>query len=346
MKHKAFILFLLFLGVMPLVSTAQAEKEKSSGTVSLQVDNDAFVGTDRDYTSGVRLIWISPDLTGSKENSRLPKWIYSLSKLAPFANRPGFQNYVSFSIAQSVYTPYDIRRADLIEDDRPYAGMLCLGIAFHSRGKRSMDTLEFELGIVGPHSFAGQFQKLVHRMFNWAYPMGWDNQLKDEPALEAIYDRKWKLLRSSDNCSFGCDLIPHTKAGLGNVYIGAGAGVGFRFGWNLPDDFGTSFFGADGRSKTALDRGVSRGSSGRWFGIHVFAAVDGQGILRDIFLDGSTFRDSHRVEKKAFIADVSVGAAVVAGQFKVSYRQVYQSKRFETQGEKQVYGQIILSFSY
>jgi len=135
----------------------------------------------------------------------------------PFINKPGFQRAISMSIGQNIYTPEDIKRRDLIKEDRPYAGITYLAIGFHSKSSRRMDTLEFDLGIVGRHSYAEDCQKVVHEWIDSAKPEGWDNQLRDEPVLEVVYERKWKLLQSGAGGGFGYDFIPHMGAGLGNV---------------------------------------------------------------------------------------------------------------------------------
>lgn len=57
---------------------------------------------------------------------------------------------------------------------------------------------------------AEQSQKFVHELINGVKPNKWDNQLKDELALEVIYERKWKLLQSGTGNGFSFDLIPHT----------------------------------------------------------------------------------------------------------------------------------------
>jgi hypothetical protein len=112
--------------------------------------------------------------------------------------------------------------------------MLYYAIGFHSKSSRQMDSLEFLLGIVGPHSYAEETQKKVHELCNNDILNGWDNQLKDEPVLGVFYDRKWKLRQSKISSGFSHDLIPHMGVGFGNALIYAHAGAGLRFGWNLP----------------------------------------------------------------------------------------------------------------
>jgi lipid A 3-O-deacylase len=52
---------------------SQAKKAKDTQTFSFYLANDLFADTDREYTSGVRLTLISPDLTGYRENPKLPE---------------------------------------------------------------------------------------------------------------------------------------------------------------------------------------------------------------------------------------------------------------------------------
>jgi len=330
MRHKLFIIFIL-LGLLPIQTLAQAEKTDIQGTFSFYFGNDTFLGTDRCFTGGWKLGWMSKNLKNYRENPLL-KWL-------PFVNKPGFQHSISLAIGQSIYTPDDISRDDLIQEDRPYAGILFLALGIHSISNRRMDILEINLGIIGPHSYAGQMQKFIHRLTNATRPNGWHNQLKDELALEAIYERKWKLIQPQSGNGFGFDLIPHLGGGLGNVYIYANTGMQIRLGWNLAADFGTNLIRPGG------DCSVSFRRSGR-FGVHFFAAADGKALLRNIFLDGNTFQDSHRVDKRPFTMDISLGMGIRVGRFNFSYAYVFWTKKFKTETRKQVFASLNLSYSY
>ncbi len=344
MKRKVLILSVL-VGVLFLAAAARGEQDKSSGVLSFRLENDMFAGTDRYYTNGVRMTWVSPAMTKADKNSRLPKWIHFLNKVGPFTGRTASENNVSIFLGQNTYTPSDIESSDLIRDDRPYAGMTYLGFGFYSRNTSIMDSLEFYFGIIGPHSFAEQSQKFLHDFFNWAYPQGWDNQLRDEPALELLFDHKWKFIQSGENEGFRYDAIPHLGAGLGNIYIGARAGVLLRCGWNLPEDFGTHLF-LPGSGKTASSdkKDTVNNRQGR-FGIYFYTGVEGETVLRDIFLDGNTFVKSHGVDRESFVAGIVGGVALTTGRFTIAYGYFYQTKRFKMQRGKQAYGQINISFS-
>ena len=346
MKLESIFLVSLLL-LLPLTAMAQDETAKDFNTFTLYVENDMLHRTDSLYTSGLKLSWISPDLRDYRENSRLPRWSYPLIDRLPFVNEPGFQRAISISIGQNIYTPENIIQSDLIQDDRPYAGITYFAIGFHSKNSCRMDTLEFDLGIVGRHSYAEDCQKVVHEWIDSTDPKGWHNQLKDEPVLGVFYDRKWKLRQSKISSGFSYDLIPHMGAGLGNALIYAHAGAGLRFGWNLPNDFGTFTIRPGSDTNAAFDETDPRFfRSDQRFGIHVFAAVGGSWVLRNIFLDGNTFRDSHSVDKEPFVGNCMVGAGLVLSRFKMSFAHVYQTKEFKTQKNEHSFTAITLSFSY
>jgi len=345
---KLICIFLFSLsGLLPLTAVAQDEAAKDFRTFTLYLENDIFDDTDSLYTSGLKLSWISPDLTDYRENSRLPKWSYPLIKRLPLVNKPGLQYSVSMSIGQNIYTPEDTESSDLVKDDRPYAGILYYAIGFHSKSSRRMDSLEFVLGIVGPHSYAEETQKKVHELSNKDSPNGWDNQLEDEPILGVFYDRKWKLRQSKTRSRFSYDLIPHMGVGLGNALTYAHIGTGLRFGWNLPNDFGTFTIRPGSDTNAAIDETDPRFfRRDERFGIHVFAAVGGSWILRNILLDGNTFRDSHSVDKEPFVANFMVGVGLLLSRLKVSFAHVYHTKEFKTQKNEHSFTAITLSFSY
>jgi len=330
MKQKT-VLLLLIVGFLPLISAAQAKRTDRSGAFSICFENDLFAGTDRCFTGGLKLGWMSKDLKTDKEKPIL-RWL-------PFIGKPGFQHTFSLSLGLNVFTPDDIKRTEVIEGDRPYAGILYLAAGAHSISQRRMNTWEFSIGIVGPHSYAEQIQKFLHELTSATYPEGWDNQLKDELALQLVYESKWKFSWGESRRGLGFNLIPHLGGGLGNVYIYGSTGIQVRGGWNLPEDFGISLIRPGGDPNLGLHRDGP-------FSIYAFAALDGKAVLRDIFLDGNTFQDSHRVDKNPLTLDLITGIAIRIGRFNISYAYVFWTKKFKTETHKQIFGALNLSYSY
>ena len=343
---RSFFIFCI-LGLFPITVAAQEKKAKSSKSFSFYLENDLVTGTDREYTNGIKLTWISQDLTKYREDSRIPEWSYPLIRSLPFVNEPGFQRAVSLSIGQSMFTPEDINRSDLISSDRPYTGITYLGCALHSKSSSRMDILEINLGLVGPHSYADECQKTIHRWIDSPRPNGWKNQLKDEPILVVYYERKWKHIGSRSESGFGYDFIPHIGGAIGNAFTGINAGGQIRLGWNLPNDFGTSIIRPGSDTNAPIDDDDPRFfKTFRRLGLHCFLLVDTHAVLRDISLDGNTFRDSHSVDKRPFGANFAAGLGFIIGRVKISYAYVYSTKAYATQKDEQAYGSITLTVTY
>ncbi len=253
---------------------------------------------------------------------------------------------VSVSLGQNIYTPADILRKDLIENDRPYAGITYLSIGFHNRVYRRMDTLEVHLGVVGPHSYAEDVQKKVHELVDSDNPEGWDHQLKDEPVIGATYEQKRKIISTKNSRGLGCDFSVHFSGGIGNAYTYMSCGPSFRFGLNLPEDFGTCRILPVSCTNAVLDKDSRRFLQRYGLGIYFFISADGQAVLRDIFLDGNTFKDSHHVDKEPFVGDFMMGTTIIAGSFRLSLAQVHRTEMFETQEEDQEYVSLNIAFTY
>jgi len=332
---------------IPFAAVAEEKNASDSNTFSFYLENDVFAGTDRHYTSGVRLTWISPDLTHFLEHPTLPEWSHPLIKRLPFIHEPGYQRAIYLSVGQNIFTPEDIKRRKLIEDDRPYAGLTYLAMGFQSKNTLHMDTLEFDLGIVGPYSYAQDVQTELHEWIDSQIPMGWDNQLNDELAVGVMYMHKVKLVQSGLGNGFNYDVIPHVGGGAGNLKTYVNAGAQFRVGWNLPNDFGTFLIRPGCECNAPVDE-----RDPRFFpryhrlGIHGFIAIDAIAVFHDIFLDGNTFQDSHSVDKKPFTADIMAGLSLICSRFKMSYAYVYRTKEFENQEKGNIIGAVTISFTY
>lgn len=328
---------------------ASDEKARSANTLTIYLENDlfGFKNKDRYYTHGTKISWVSRDLTKYRDILPLPSWMHRLIEQLPYLNNPESLRTVSVSLGQNIYTPQDKEQKELIVDDRPYAGLTYLGLGLHSRNRKYMDTLELDLGIVGRHSYAEDCQKVIHEWIGSVDPEGWKNQLHDEPIINLYLERKWKLAPDRIIKGFGYDLIPHVGMGAGNYYIGANAGGQLRFGWNIPHDYGTYLIRPGSDSSAPVDDSDPRFLQPlRRFGLHFFLGVDGKVVARNLLLDGNTFRDSHSVDKKPFVADFIGGVGIIIHQVKINYSYVYRTKEFDEQKEEHKFGAVSVSFTF
>ena len=107
----------------------------------------------------------------------------------------------------------------------------------------------------------------------------------------------------------------------------------------LPDDFGSTPLRPAGENTAPPRRGAP---DRRWAG-HLFANLDARWVLYDITLDGNTWKNSHSVDKRPFVADVGLGIAVTRGDWKFAFAHYFRSREFEGQKERPAYGSFTVS---
>ncbi|HPC09272.1 MAG TPA: lipid A deacylase LpxR family protein [Smithella sp.] len=340
------------IGMLTVAAAAQSSiasnnQARSSETLTAYMENDLFEHLDRYYTHGTKFSWISRDLSNYREITSIPHWMQSIIEKVPLVNDPDQQRSVSLSFGQNIYTPEHKEKRKLLKNDRPYAGITYLGLGLHSKNTKHMDTLELGIGIVGRHSYAEDIQTKIHEWTDSEVARGWKNQLRDEPILNVYLERKWRLLQLRNSSGLGLDLIPHTGLAIGNALTGANLGGQVRFGWNVPNDFGTYLIRPGSDSSAPLDDTDPRFFAPlRRFGVHAFFAVDGKAVARNILLDGNTFRDSHSVKKEPFVAEIIGGLGIIIHRIKITYSYVHRTKEFEKQKDAQHFGALALSFTF
>lgn len=326
---------LLLLGGTTLPVSAQEGPDRA-GILSLQLENDLWgSGEDRHYTHGTRIAYLSSE--------DVPDWLYRGARYVPVFSRTGHLR-ASFAVGQSIFTPRDISSRELIEDDRPYAGWLYCGVGLVSDHRvrdgavqsNRLDVLELNVGIVGPQAFAGETQAFVHKLIDSARPKGWHHQLQNELGLLLHYDRQWQAQYFFDVGGLGIDLSPHVGGSLGNVNTSLAAGAVFRFGQDLPSDYGPPLI-----RPSRIGSGFFHPT--RKFGWYLFAGVEGRLVLHNIFLDGNTFEPSHRVEPEPWVGDLQVGLVMSFGDVRLSFTNIFRSDEFRGQDASTEFGSISLS---
>ena len=339
--------------VAPAADVFGADGACRNGVRSFYLENDLFYHTDRNYTSGAKLNWVSPDMARFEEAKCVPDWARPIDDalrqaFASFLSSKAATRNIVASIGQEIYTPGDRLRTDLVREDRPYAGWLYAGLSYNERrgvpdGRyERLDSLEARLGVVGPLSLARFSQNMIHDLRGFPRFLGWDNQLRNEPGAQLILERKYRFDRAPDG---GRDMILHAGGSAGNVATYLNTGLELRWGTNIPDDFGSSPVRPAGNNTApgSFPAGT-RAMEGR--GAHLFAAFDARAVARDIFLDGNTFVHSHRVHKRPLVADLSLGAAGFAYGWKFSYARVIRSREFDGGSGRHSYGSFTVSHSF
>jgi hypothetical protein len=325
-------------------SLQEIVRARQAAVFTAYFENDILGNTDRHYTAGTKFSWLSSDYSHWREREGVAQ---QFGERLPLVNEPGTQKNFGFAIGQNIYTP---QRKDLLSPDptdRPYAGWTYLEFSFLSKSDARLDTLSFQLGVIGPHSYARQIQREVHRLIGSDEALGWDSQLRDEFGLNVVVERKWRLYAKSMGEILGIDFVPHVGLSVGNVQTYANTGATVRFGFNLPSDFGVQLIRPGGAGSTPANDLDPRVSLRKNFSFFLFGALDGRAVARDIFLDGNTFRDSPSVDKEPFVADVSYGAGLIAGRWQLTFTQVTRTQEFKAQVERYTrFGSATLSMAF
>lgn len=340
------ILACLVLAALPGAAFAQADscttRTDLPPTVNLRIDNDLFGGQDQGYTSGVQLSLVSPNLADYVDDPCLPgpaRWLNRyLSALQP----EGFeQQNMVVTLGQGIFTPTDFTRSDVIADDRPYAALLLAGFGYNARNGDRLRHTQLQVGILGPSARGEEVQDAIHHALGDAEFQGWDNQLRDEPVFRIVHERM-RRFPADTGPGWGWDAITHWGGSVGTLATYANAGGELRFGRNLPDDFGSTPLRPAGEN-TAPTTGP-RARSG--FGIHLFLTADGRAVFRDITLDGNTWKDSHSVDKRRWVADIGYGLVLSKGRWKFALARYVRTREFETQAEKPEFGSLTISRTF
>lgn len=319
----AVLLTAILLLALPLASAAQTPDSALGNAFELRFDNDTLAGTDRCYTGGLTLHWVRPPRPPG--SGRLQTLLAG--------DDPGVRTGLQLTLAQAIYTPDNIRRSDIVPDDRPYAGVLTLGVGIPVFRQDRTDLYTLALGVVGPASGAEQSQKLVHRFIDSADPAGWHHQLRNEPVVQLRWDRRWREWAAGETGGLGIRAAPHLSLGAGSLATDAALGGTVRTGWNLSADPGW-------RSIRPGGARAPGGTSAPGFRVELHATLVGRAVARDILLDGNHFQDSHSVRRTPLTADLVSGVEVGIGQFSIAYDLVFWTRKFSTESRKQVYSSV------
>lgn len=311
-----------------------------SGLYTFTWENDIVGGSDDNYTNGVRYSYLSTPLPAESPHARLARRVL----------RADCEDAVLLGLAwgQSMYTPTDTAAVDPPADEHPYAGWLYGEYALTvvspaAAGRpRTFRSLAALVGVVGPAAQGERVQNTFHEWIDNPPSLGWDAQLANEPGLLLAYDQRWQYTRAAPFflSALQLDVLAGGGAALGNVLSQASAGLVARLGTSL-DASDLPPRVRPGTAGTGL-----LGHPGEWLHASLFAGIEGRATLRNIFLDGNTFRESARVERVPVGTDVVTGVALRVWRAQVSLSFVTRSPEFTTQPAPHRFGSLGLSWRW
>jgi len=325
---KFFAAALLPALVLPAAAHAADPLNDPEGIYTIQIENDSLSipGTDRFYTSGERLGYVTP--TGV-----LPGPLAALGH-AVFGE--GSQR-LEVDVQQVIYTPVDTQVYNPNPEDRPYAGQLTLRGTIIQDTAATRSLLGLSGGVVGPDSLGQSVQNDFHALIGDTKSKGWHYQLSNEPTLDFYAGRIWRYdLASFDGGAVGLQVLPQVTGQVGNSEIYAQGGAIVRVGSGLESDYGPAVIspamsGTDAYTPTQPIV---------WY---VFGGAMGRLVAHDLLVQGNDFTSSRGVALTPYQGDLEVGAAIIVYGLRVSATEVFETPEFHHQAPAFQYGSIAVS---
>lgn len=321
-----------WVGCIAIVLTSLVSTQVAvAGFLTVKSENDlySYEGNDGHYTNGLELTW-----SFAPEEDH---WLRDLAAVLPGWGHEGVDGG-TYRLIHQIYTPEDIRVSRLVENDRPYAGLLMGGISLFDNvshdGWQEARSLNLDVGMVGPASGGEAVQSEFHGVIGGDAPRGWEHQLDNEPVINAAYKHAW--IGRSELRELDVEYGPRLGFSLGNLYTYAASGLGVRIGSDLASSFGIPAIAPAQGDWTHFQRGQG-------FNWQVFASLDGRYMAQNLLLDGNTFEDSHSVDRKEWVGDALIGAAWSWDRWRLAYAHAWRTDEFVSQDSHHTFGSLTLS---
>jgi hypothetical protein len=282
------------LWIVPNVGMAQWSVQEDNGNLAVWVPSHRR--SDDNYTQGLRVT------SGVAHPWKLFSQILGTS---PDGESPASQQ---FAFGQEIYTPTRYP-ADPGPGQRPYAGWLYGELMTSTTSGERFRSFSTDLGVIGPQSLAGWVQNTFHEITRLGPPVpGWRNQLGFEPGLIVRYGEQYLLLESTLPHGLSFELAPDWNAAIGNVRTGTSVGARSRLGLHSETPWGDT--------------------TARPFDFYVVVGAHEDWVLRNIFLNGSTFRSSAHTDALPFTSSYDIGPATRLFGYTVELRLTTQTREY------------------
>lgn len=280
-SYHVYIISLFLWSSVQSLAQVTTRSHKIDRELRITYDNDLYFGTDQYYTSG-----------GTATYSFLTKPTSRLHNR--FGRNDSAKVIGSIEYGHQIFTPNKIKRRDVNEFDRPYAGWqyLQFQVQSHSR-KNIMNEYSVELGVVGERSGMGNLQQWYHDRLSFPQPQGWQYQIENEVILNLEYHKKmlWSPVR---RIGFYSD----TGLKFGNGINRATQEVTVRYG--KANRLSNSEAGQSRISNHIPVVGNSDPEEEEGF---IFYGIEGQYVMSNIFIEGSLINPEspHTEELEQFV---------------------------------------------
>lgn len=299
----------------------------ADGLFSVYWENDSRYikpnhSADRHYTQGLKLVYsFQPDW----------QWLEDFGDWGGAARDEESVQAVGFFFGQNIYTPNHVDDPAKRKDkERVFAGWLYGGMFIEQRRTDILDHLELNVGIVGPSSRAYRAQRCIHHVLGSSQPVGWEDQIGDEPAADFTWVRKQRhdkgLFEEHDNL----DMITDIGFTAGSLHRHVEAGLMLRYGRTLPDDFGPG--------RLSLPTSPASRDPQNKRSVYLFGRLAGRAVQYDRFLSGLTHRP--------LVGRAEVGVVCRLNDLEIAYAQTFLTEEYKEQGFTDSYGALTVTWLF
>lgn len=295
-------------------------------------DNDLLFERDRLYSNGMMVELTNIGFLRDLGVGLTHKLFGQRSMLSSF----------SFFFGQHIYTPNKIGWEGFYPEERPWAGWLFWKLRYKAVARLWSLQLSANIGLVGPYSLAEDFQIIWHTYLRSVlgtvdprHPRGWKYQLGHEVTFQLTARVDRLMFEKQLSKEWMVDAKVHAKAELGTVFIRGSVGMTVRvgsmiryFASSYPKQARAAFANnKDEAAFFALPKETLKTWGRRQKPWEFFFFASGRGLLvaRNLFLDGSTFEESHSVPKLPLVCEVELGLSWKLHHFRLTASAILQT---------------------
>ena len=236
-----------------------------------------------------------------------------------------------YILQQTMYAPPDLSLKHHVPGDRPYAGVLLGGVGYEFfRDVQSPWSHygEFNFGVIGPSAGCKETQTFIHKILHCHKPMGWDDQLHDEPILNAQWWTRYSWFLNS-----WVAIVPKAGVTMGNLQDFGEIGCDLKVGWNIerPTDNGMIFSAVE---KTPWQEKLSA---------YAFVGASERYYIYNHILQGSMFNhkdDNLKVGIERWVSELRVGLVFRYSRFFATYYAIFRTDEYKRQERSPDFGGI------
>lgn len=278
--------------------------------------------TDRHYTHGFKLVYVfQPDW----------RWLADFADWNAAGADEKVDTAVGFFFGQNIYTPDHVDEpAERKSEDRVFAGWLYTGLFAQRATDDLLEHIELNIGIIGPSAKSDQVQKCIHELLDSDPPVGWENQLDDEPAVDVTWMRQQRLSGGWFEPTDKTDMIAEYGFTAGSVHRHAEAGLTFRYGFNLGKTFGPP--------RLEMPSGISSFRKPAQKSGYLFARTALRAVEHNRFLTG--------LSEEPLVGRFQFGAVYTWKNLELGFSQTFLTQEYEEQSANDSFGAITVSWKF